>query len=300
MPPSPPHLPPPLTLRLPNERVTTNVISGQSSETYVVLSSQLPVPTTPPPFPTKKSHARKRPAGHIPRPRNAFILFRCDFVRQQKIPRSFEKDQNNISRIAGNIWGQMTDEQKSPWVKMAEKERREHIVKYPDYRFNPFGSSTGSQTVRKTGSPRPKVELSGNQLEGAYTSTPWFDDGIPPPARRRSLSCPPPGSVPVMSVVNSSPGRSGVPPMPYTTQDDLSQGRRPSAAIMYHLAQSEHNCLSMFFAPPLNESLPVLTHGPYAVAPSAWDPALRPYEWNETHFMSDPANDLVSCSCSKQ
>lgn len=57
--------------------------------------------------PKKKSHARKQPAGHIPRPRNAFILFRCLFVSQQSVPASVEKDHRNISRIAGRVWKAM-------------------------------------------------------------------------------------------------------------------------------------------------------------------------------------------------
>jgi hypothetical protein len=57
--------------------------------------------------PKKKSHARKQPAGHIPRPRNAFILFRCLFVSQQAVPASVEKDHRNISRIAGKVWKSM-------------------------------------------------------------------------------------------------------------------------------------------------------------------------------------------------
>ncbi|KAF8889415.1 high mobility group box domain-containing protein, partial [Gymnopilus junonius] len=71
----------------------------------------------------------------IPRPRNAFILFRCDFVRQKKIPMSVEKDHRNISRIVGKIWQQMTDSEKEPWTQMAEMEKMEHFRKHPGYTF---------------------------------------------------------------------------------------------------------------------------------------------------------------------
>ncbi|KAI0308485.1 high mobility group box domain-containing protein, partial [Amylostereum chailletii] len=71
----------------------------------------------------------------IPRPRNAFILFRCDFVAQKKVPASVEHDHRNISRIAGKIWQEMSERQRAPWVKMAEQEKEIHRRKYPGYRY---------------------------------------------------------------------------------------------------------------------------------------------------------------------
>ncbi|KAF8968528.1 high mobility group box domain-containing protein, partial [Flammula alnicola] len=95
----------------------------------------LPEPTYSLPDPSKKSHARKQPLGHVPRPRNAFILFRCDFVRQKKIPEAVENDHRNISRIVGRIWREMSDKEKEPWVKMAEQEKANHLRIHPGYRF---------------------------------------------------------------------------------------------------------------------------------------------------------------------
>ncbi|KAF8523514.1 high mobility group box domain-containing protein, partial [Hysterangium stoloniferum] len=85
--------------------------------------------------PKKKSHARKQPAGHIPRPRNAFILFRCLFVSQQSVPASIEKDHRNISRIAGRVWKAMSNQEREPWTKAAEIEKNRHEQKWPGYRY---------------------------------------------------------------------------------------------------------------------------------------------------------------------
>ncbi|TFK70575.1 high mobility group box, partial [Pluteus cervinus] len=71
----------------------------------------------------------------VPRPRNAFILFRCDFVRQKKIPEDVEKDHRNISRIVGRIWREMSEEDKFPWVEMAEREKLVHSQTYPGYKY---------------------------------------------------------------------------------------------------------------------------------------------------------------------
>ena len=92
----------------------------------------------------KKSHARKQPEGHIPRPRNAFILFRCDFVAQKKIPASVEPDHRNISRIVGRVWKAMSDEERRPWLEEAKKERETHKRLYPQYRYSPLSTDAGT------------------------------------------------------------------------------------------------------------------------------------------------------------
>ena len=97
--------------------------------------------------PTKKSHSRKQPEGHIPRPRNAFILFRCDFVAQKKIPASVEPDHRNISRIVGRIWKAMSEEDRRPWIEEAKKEREEHKRLYPQYRYSPTSASAAAATT---------------------------------------------------------------------------------------------------------------------------------------------------------
>ena len=96
---------------------------------------------------TKKSHSRKQPEGHIPRPRNAFILFRCDFVAQKKIPASVEPDHRNISRIVGRIWKAMSDEERRPWVEEARKEREKHKRLYPEYRYSPTSAAAAAATT---------------------------------------------------------------------------------------------------------------------------------------------------------
>ncbi|KAK0217248.1 high mobility group box domain-containing protein, partial [Armillaria fumosa] len=73
----------------------------------------------------------------IPRPRNAFIIFRCQFVHQNCVPSSVERNNRNLSRITGFVWRGMTDFQKLPWKVLAEEEKIEHAILYPDYKFQP-------------------------------------------------------------------------------------------------------------------------------------------------------------------
>jgi hypothetical protein len=97
----------------------------------------------------KKSHARKQPNGHIPRPRNAFILFRCDFVAQKRIPASVEPDHRNISRIVGRIWKAMSEADRRPWIEEAKREREKHKKLYPQYRYSPSSTATATPSAMK-------------------------------------------------------------------------------------------------------------------------------------------------------
>jgi hypothetical protein len=49
----------------------------------------------------KSSHAKKRDAGHIPRPPNAFILFRSSFIKSESVPGNIEGNHSTLSKIIG-------------------------------------------------------------------------------------------------------------------------------------------------------------------------------------------------------
>ncbi|KAJ7153713.1 hypothetical protein C8R46DRAFT_835487, partial [Mycena filopes] len=73
----------------------------------------------------------------IPRPRNAFICFRSDYVKAQKTlatePKSL--DQTAMSCGAGEAWREMNEEQRQPYVLQAQAEKAAHALKYPAFRY---------------------------------------------------------------------------------------------------------------------------------------------------------------------
>jgi len=73
----------------------------------------------------------------VPRPRNAFMLFRSAFWKEQRIKRSVEHDHRHISRIVGHYWNKMSTEEKNYWHRKADEEKAEHEMKHPGYRFCP-------------------------------------------------------------------------------------------------------------------------------------------------------------------
>ena len=49
----------------------------------------------------RASHAKKRDASYIPRPPNAFILFRSSFIKSQRVPGNVEGNHSTLSKIIG-------------------------------------------------------------------------------------------------------------------------------------------------------------------------------------------------------
>ncbi|KAH8082806.1 hypothetical protein BXZ70DRAFT_585377 [Cristinia sonorae] len=98
---------------------------------------------------------KRRSQGYIPRPPNAFMLFRADFVRQKHVPGSIETNHGSLSKIigespsfclstcfdskdvTGNCWRALPLEEKKTWENLAKQAKAKHQKLYPDYRFRP-------------------------------------------------------------------------------------------------------------------------------------------------------------------
>lgn len=86
----------------------------------------------------------KKHAQYIPRPKNAFILFR-QHMHQLLFPRdkavldslgSF-KTNSQVSREIGKRWRELSAEDKKYWQDLASCEKERHRQKYPDYKYVP-------------------------------------------------------------------------------------------------------------------------------------------------------------------
>jgi HMG (high mobility group) box len=118
--------------------VSTMSLSGQETE----LSSLLP------PFVPSASHARRRKAGHVPRPPNAFMIFRSDMWRMRKFDR-YEKDHRNVSVIAGILWRDLSPEKQQYYQLRATIEKQRHALQNPGYKYSPVVRKQKS-TTKKT------------------------------------------------------------------------------------------------------------------------------------------------------
>ncbi|KAF8957806.1 hypothetical protein BDZ97DRAFT_1588171, partial [Flammula alnicola] len=129
----------------PNVTPVTFVDSDDLSSNDDPASAGSPTATlfppseTPAPPPTRKRcpPGKRRSQGYIPRPPNAFMLFRADFVRQKHVPGSIETNHGSLSKIIGTCWRQLPLEEKRIWEVKAKQEKANHKAMFPDYRFRP-------------------------------------------------------------------------------------------------------------------------------------------------------------------
>ncbi|GAB7352871.1 hypothetical protein MBLNU459_g3468t2 [Dothideomycetes sp. NU459] len=115
------------------------------------------------------AHSTDRPAGstvtfclcqpepRVPRPRNAFILYRQ--THQATVAAHNPGLANpDISKIIGEQWSNEPEDEKSRWKAYAEEEKLQHQQKYPEYRYRPRRAGRRTSVSSDT-TPFPYSEL---------------------------------------------------------------------------------------------------------------------------------------------
>lgn len=92
---------------------------------------------------------KRRSQGYIPRPPNAFMLFRANFVRQKHVPGSIETNHGSLSKIIGNCWKSLPETEKKVWELKAKKAKADHREQYPNYRFRPVHNKNKAKSKSK-------------------------------------------------------------------------------------------------------------------------------------------------------
>ncbi|KAI0063735.1 hypothetical protein BV25DRAFT_354197 [Artomyces pyxidatus] len=117
---------------------------------------------------TRASHAKKRDASYIPRPPNAFILFRSSFIKSQQIPGKIEGNHSTLSKIIGIVWKTLPREEREHWEAEAVKAQAEHRARYPHWRFRPAANALAKVKDKiKDGPPaRRRKNRKGEDDEG--------------------------------------------------------------------------------------------------------------------------------------
>jgi len=143
---------------------------GESRYVPAKISIQVPLTHNPLPpslyagpssFPFPKSSSpriesatayqrRLKDPEHVPRPRNAFIIFRCDFTQKYLANGGSERaagtEKSSLSKRAGEAWKNEKPETKRYYKRLADEERSRHRASHPDYRFRPKRQKSAGQT----------------------------------------------------------------------------------------------------------------------------------------------------------
>ncbi|KAI0297800.1 hypothetical protein B0F90DRAFT_1819119 [Multifurca ochricompacta] len=179
----------------------------------------------------KPGHGKKKSDDHIPRPPNAFILFRSSFIKSRHVSTEVETNHSTLSKIIGLTWQNMPHEERQFWHSKAKVAQVEHKLRFPDYAFRPTHvKSKGAAEKRKVREVGPKdmkrcakiaqllVEgKKGADLQAAVeefdknhvpTIVTRFDTPITARSFRRSLSEPAPDTDPSVPAFLRSDAKS--------------------------------------------------------------------------------------------
>ncbi|KMQ47016.1 hypothetical protein A7C99_0540 [Trichophyton rubrum] len=102
------------------------------------------------------------PEPKIPRPRNAFILFR-QHLQSSVVAENPGLPNPDISKIIGKIWKGLPLKEQEPWKKHADEEKARHLQKYPGYRYQPRRPGRKRRNTNTVG-PTVKVDVSGTSI----------------------------------------------------------------------------------------------------------------------------------------
>ncbi|RDW82297.1 hypothetical protein BP6252_03409 [Coleophoma cylindrospora] len=111
-----------------------------------------------------------QPDPKIPRPRNAFILYRQHY-QAQVVAQHPGLANPEISKIIGEKWRETAPEVKNDWKRLAEEEKQRHQRQYPGYRYQPrrAGKPNG---VKPPSFSSPDEPIRCPKCNGRYISTP--------------------------------------------------------------------------------------------------------------------------------
>ncbi|PWW71867.1 hypothetical protein C7212DRAFT_367078 [Tuber magnatum] len=139
--------------------------------------------------------------ARIPRPRNAFILFR-QHNQAAVVAKHPGKPNPEISKIIGEMWRESSQEAKNLWQRHADEEKKKHLARYPEYRYQP----------RRNGKKNPPAGAGGSGSASGGAISPPLETAICSTCggRTGSLSTPQTPATPG-SAVPKTPGLSQLP-----------------------------------------------------------------------------------------
>ncbi|KXL43134.1 hypothetical protein M433DRAFT_162477 [Acidomyces richmondensis BFW] len=104
-----------------------------------------------------------QPEPKIPRPRNAFILYR-QHNQANVVAQNPGLANPDISKIIGEQWQNQPPEVKNKWKALAEEEKLRHQQQYPTYRYQPKRNGRqNSIYIDSANSEKPKCSKCGGQ-----------------------------------------------------------------------------------------------------------------------------------------
>ncbi|KAI1785962.1 hypothetical protein LXA43DRAFT_1065447 [Ganoderma leucocontextum] len=267
--------------------------------------------------PRRAAHAKKKPENHIPRPPNAFILFRSSFIKNQHVSSEVETNHSTLSKIIGLTWQNLPHEERQVWHAKAKSALEEHKRKFPQYAFRPLHTKGKTPTEkRKVREVEPKdlkrcekiaqLLIEGKKGAALDVAIQEFDKHhvpevvtrfeAPITARhyRRSSSAPAPDTehtnLPFLKQEEQAPSPSTSKPKPLKVRSSSSQPDAPCSSPAYECPTpyppSEADTESDYYSSPSS---------PFAATPTYALPPTNPsFDFSTFSFDSADATHAMS------
>ncbi|CAG9561290.1 unnamed protein product [Danaus chrysippus] len=120
------------------------------------------------PQPSKGGGCMRR--AHVKRPMNAFMVF-AQAMRRRLSEQRPSLHNAELSKSLGSMWKSLSEMEKLPFVKEAEKLRTQHKREYPDYKYQPRRRkpppTTSTRLKREPTPERSQIDFSRIEVDGA-------------------------------------------------------------------------------------------------------------------------------------
>jgi len=126
--------------------------------------------------PSRLGRSAAHRSAKVPRPPNAWILYRSDKVRElPPLPHGGQRRaQGEVSKIISAMWAKEPDETRQEYEKRAEAAKIEHALEHPNYRYKPLTKEEKCAQKKLEQDQRLAHRRKGRK------SNPGFDFSSPP------------------------------------------------------------------------------------------------------------------------
>ena len=116
--------------------------------------------------------------AHVPRPRNAYLLFRSWALSYHPSLTGLRAStkQDMLSRMAGRLWSAESEEVRNHFMSLAAEEKKRHAEKYPGYSFMPKQICREGNSRQRVRSRRKKYDDDDDYTPSVQSPSPFLSN----------------------------------------------------------------------------------------------------------------------------